>query len=232
MLASLKNALGLLVAPVIALAAVPAAAQSTVASSASSVSEAPATTPLGEGDDTFRTLFSEWQSVDEPTAVRRVSEIRPAASIPSGMPVRGVTLTSSYGMRDHPVLKRRARHKGVDLAGTTGTPIYATADGVVSRADRFSSYGLYVSIEHGDDYQTRYAHMSGIAVSAGEYVRRGDVIGYIGSTGRSTGPHLHYEIRVAGRAINPVPYMIESESERLAVNDLGGVGGGEEDDSE
>ncbi len=123
------------------------------------------------------------------------------------MPVEGVRLTSDYGMRWHPVRGGRRAHKGVDLAGPVGTPIHATADATVSKAEWFSSYGLFVSLEHGADIQTRYGHMSRLNVYAGQRVRKGDVIGYLGSTGRSTGPHLHYEVRIAGAAVNPVPYM-------------------------
>jgi murein DD-endopeptidase MepM/ murein hydrolase activator NlpD len=90
---------------------------------------------------------------------------------------------------------------------------------VVSKAEWFSSYGLYVALEHGADIQTRYGHMSRLNVYAGQRVRKGDVIGYIGSTGRSTGPHLHYEVRIAGLAVNPVPYMQTDSSETmLAAN--------------
>jgi murein DD-endopeptidase MepM/ murein hydrolase activator NlpD len=113
-------------------------------------------------------------------------------------------------MRTHPVLGGARAHKGIDLAAPVGTPVYATADGIVERADWFSSYGLYVAIEHGSNLETRYAHMSRLAVAAGERVKKGEVIGYVGSTGRSTGPHLHYEVRVSGAAVNPIPYMAET----------------------
>jgi murein DD-endopeptidase MepM/ murein hydrolase activator NlpD len=135
------------------------------------------------------------------------------------MPLSGAQMTSSYGMRDHPILRQRRRHTGVDLAAPTGTPVYATADGIIGRADWFSSYGLYVSIDHGADLETRYAHLSRLAVGAGDQVRKGDLIGFVGSTGRSTGPHLHYEVRVDGVAVNPVPYMVESaEQARMATS--------------
>jgi murein DD-endopeptidase MepM/ murein hydrolase activator NlpD len=135
------------------------------------------------------------------------------------MPVEGVRLSSDYGMRTHPVLGGRRAHSGVDLAGATGTPVYATADGIVSRADRFGSYGNYIAIEHGGELQTRYAHLSGFEVTAGQRVVKGQLIGYIGSTGRSTGPHLHYEVRVAGEAVDPRPYML------AVAEGVGGVGG-------
>ena len=116
-------------------------------------------------------------------------------------------LTSEFGMRWHPILGGRHQHMGVDLAGPVGTPVHATADGVVGRADWFSGYGLYIALEHGGELETRYGHMSRLNVAAGQIVHKGDVIGYIGTTGRTTGPHLHYEVRIAGTAVNPIPYM-------------------------
>ncbi|HVR90186.1 MAG TPA: M23 family metallopeptidase [Novosphingobium sp.] len=173
---------------------------------------------LGSGDNEFRALFASWQSMDKtivtsPSITRRST----AVSIPSRMPVDGAHLTSDYGMRWHPVMGGRRQHKGVDLAQPTGTPVHATADGVVSRADWFSSYGLYVSLEHGGSLETRYGHMSRLNVAAGQSVKKGDIIGYVGSTGRSTGPHLHYEVRIAGEAVNPIPYMQANEV-RVAAN--------------
>lgn len=178
------------------------------------------------GDEQFEQLFNSWESLDGD----ETGSPAPAASVsvPSRMPLNNAALTSSYGMRTHPVIGGRRAHKGVDLAAPTGTPIYATADGVVSKAERFSSYGLYVSIEHGAQIQTRFAHMSRIAVANGERVNKGDIIGYVGSTGRSTGPHLHYEVRIDGRAVNPIPYMVETEAQEayaLALED--GARGGE-----
>ena len=180
-------------------------------------------------EEQFRKLFSSWQSIEKQAPLAAVSQaadlaaasrmsntasfailpFRPngSVSIPSRVPLEGVRLTSDYGMRVHPVLGGRRAHKGVDLSAPVGTPIHASADGVVSRADWFSSYGLYVSLEHGGNIETRYGHMSRLNVAAGQQVRKGDVIGYVGSTGRSTGPHLHYEVRIAGEAVNPVPYM-------------------------
>jgi len=170
--------------------------------------------PLGNSDEEFRQLFSNWQSLDKgqglvqpTTQPQRKMMVAGPVSIPSRVPIEGVRLSSSYGMRTHPVLGGRRAHNGVDLAAPTGTPIYATGDGAVSKAEWFSSYGLYVALEHGSDIQTRYAHMSRLNVRAGQQVRKGDIIGFVGTTGRSTGPHLHYEVRVAGRSVNPMPYM-------------------------
>ncbi len=176
-------------------------------------------------DEQFRSLFNRWQTFesDNVPALAAVAEAagqagltasarartktRQEVSIPSRVPLKGVKLTSGFGMRTHPITGRRRGHKGIDLAAPTGTPIYATADGLVSRASWFSTYGLYVSIEHGGELQTRYAHMSRLNVALGQRVKKGEIIGFVGSTGRSTGPHLHYEVRVRGDAVNPVPYM-------------------------
>ncbi len=190
---------------------------------------------LGNGDEEFRRLFSDWQEQDQPApaAAARpavstpLGGARQGVSIPSLMPVSGVNLSSGFGMRIHPVLGSRRAHNGVDLAAPTGTPIYAAADGTVSKAEWFSSYGLYVALEHGGEIQTRYGHMSRINVQPGQQVRKGDVIGFVGSTGRSTGPHLHYEVRIAGAPVNPIPYM-QSEAVSLALVSGGGGKGGPE----
>ena len=186
------------------------------------------------GDEEFRQLFSSWQAMDRTGSVAAsrtnlVSSVLPnraagvipgftpqTVSIPSLVPVDGVHLTSDFGMRWHPVMGGRRQHKGVDLAAPAGTPIRAAADGIVSRADWYSSYGLYVSVEHGGNFETRYGHMSRLNVAAGQMIRKGDVIGYVGSTGSSTGPHLHYEVRIAGEAVNPIPYLQNGRIERAA----------------
>jgi murein DD-endopeptidase MepM/ murein hydrolase activator NlpD len=125
---------------------------------------------------------------------------------PSGMPVSARYMTSSFGGRYHPLLGGYRQHSGVDLAAASGSPIYATSDGVVSQAGWRGGYGLAVELNHGGS-ETRYAHMSQIAVLPGQKVRRGEVIGYVGSTGRSTGPHLHYEVRQNGVAVDPAPTL-------------------------
>ena len=178
-----------------------------------------------DGDDAqFEQLFAKWE---EPA---QVASARARVSVPSRMPLEDTRLTSDYGMRTHPVLGGRRAHTGVDLAAPSGTPIYATADGVVSKAEWYSSYGNYVSIEHGAELQTRYAHMSRIAVASGARVKKGEIIGYVGSTGRSTGPHLHYEVRISGEAVNPIPYMVESEAQRAYALAMGKGGQGDGDD--
>lgn len=155
----------------------------------------------GDGDTHFHSMFSAWQQMDNP-------ETR-AIAIPSRRPVDQMRLTSSFGTRNDPFNGRRARHNGIDIPGPVGTPIYATADGVIGRAQRLGGYGNYVEIEHGNAIQTRYGHLSAIAVASGQRVRRGDIVGYMGSTGRSTGSHLHYEVRIAGAPVNPVPFVAE-----------------------
>ncbi|MBH5321275.1 M23 family metallopeptidase [Aurantiacibacter sediminis] len=176
----------------------------------------------GGMDEEFSELFASWEESDSDIAADRAemaADYAPAASgsfevvqsvtvsTPWLMPIEGARLTSGYGNRNHPVLRRRAHHHGVDLAAPTGTPVYATADGTVEMAQWYSSYGNYVQIDHGGDVETRYAHLSRYTVRDGERVSAGDLIGYVGSTGRSTGPHLHYEIRMDGQSVNPIPYM-------------------------
>lgn len=220
------KALGVSIAAIMTTAATPAIANSSAAA-------VDVTEPVREaqgagvtsGDTRFRQLFASWEALDKtgPTGPAAT----PTVAIPSRMPLDDSRLTSDYGMRRHPVLGSRRSHKGVDLAAPTGTPVYATADGIVGRANWFSSYGLYVRIDHGADLETRYAHMSKLAVAAGERVKKGDIIGYVGSTGRSTGPHLHYEVRIDGVAVNPLPYMVESEAQQAfaLARGNGGQGG-------
>jgi murein DD-endopeptidase MepM/ murein hydrolase activator NlpD len=126
-------------------------------------------------------------------------------------PVAG-HLTSSFGMRFHPLLGYSRLHKGVDFGAGQGSPIYAVSDGVVSFAGRHGGHGNFVQLRHGGNMGTGYAHMSRIAVRAGQRVRQGQVIGYVGSTGLSTGPHLHFEVYRGGEAINPKSVSFVSTS--------------------
>ena len=116
-------------------------------------------------------------------------------------------LASGYGTRFHPILKVNKMHKGLDFAASTGTPIYATGDGSVKVSEFNSGYGNMVVLKHGNGYESLYAHMSRSKVRNGQKVKRGDVIGYVGSTGLSTGAHLHYEIHKNGEAVDPVMYF-------------------------
>lgn len=129
------------------------------------------------------------------------------ARLPAGLPVAATSFTSSFGSRFHPLLGFRRVHAGLDLAAVTGTPVVATSAGIVSEAQWSGGYGLLVVIDHGGGVQTRYGHMSRLAVASGARVGRNEVIGYVGSTGLSTGPHLHYEVRVNGVAIDPYPLL-------------------------
>jgi len=180
-------------------------------------------TQSATGDREFGELFASWKSIDTTGGIVAAVPQMAAVSVPAGMPLQDAMLTSDYGMRTHPVLGGRRNHKGVDLAQPNGTPVYATADGIVSRAEPYSSYGNYIQIEHGGELQTRYAHLSGYAVAAGQQVSKGQLIGFVGSTGRSTGPHLHYEVRVAGEAVDPRPYMVATD---LAVAPSASLGRG------
>lgn len=128
------------------------------------------------------------------------------ASTPSIMPVQG-WFSDGYGWRRNPVSGNREFHKGIDLVAPAGAVVRATADGVVTAAGRVGGYGKKVDLYHGFGYKTRYAHMSEILVKAGQTIRRGDAIGRVGSTGRSTGPHLHYELFKEGRRVNPWSYL-------------------------
>lgn len=123
---------------------------------------------------------------------------------PRGMPVAARALTSRFGVRSHPVLGGRRMHSGIDLAAPTGAPVAAPAGGVVSYANWRGGYGLLVTISHGGGLETRFAHLSRIMVSPGQTVSRGQLVGLVGSTGRSTGSHLHYEVRQNGFAVDPL----------------------------
>ena len=227
----IKRLFAVLAAGSLSIAAAPAMAQSASPVATEATASVPTRTKdieFGSAQDPkFEQLFTKWEQLDNRGRTNMAASY--GVRVPSRMPLDDARLTSDYGMRTHPVIGGRRNHKGVDLAAPTGTPVYATADGIVGRADWFSSYGLYISIEHGAELETRYAHLSRLAVSAGDRVYKGDLIGYVGSTGRSTGPHLHYEVRVAGDAVNPVPYMVESEAQQafaIAIGQ-GGQGGPE-----
>lgn len=127
--------------------------------------------------------------------------------LPNSSPVDAAYNSSSYGWREDPFNGRRAFHEGLDFTANTGTPVYAAADGVVSVAGANGGYGKMVQIEHGSGLETRYAHTSKILVKVGQRVAKGEVIAYVGNTGRSTGPHLHYEIRLNGNALDPRKYL-------------------------
>ena len=159
--------------------------------------------PLKSGDPKFKQLFASWKKLEK---VENGS-----IAIPSAEPVKGTAFTSGYGVRSDPFRGRAAMHAGIDLAGPLGTPIYATADATVGRSRWANGYGNLIELEHGKGIQTRYGHLSRSIVKEGQNVKRGQLIGYMGSTGRSTGSHLHYEVRIDGKAVNPVPFMQSNE---------------------
>ncbi|MEA3000020.1 MAG: hypothetical protein QOH04_2052 [Sphingomonadales bacterium] len=177
-------------------------------------------------DPNFKALFLSWKKLEQLE--------QGTIAIPSTVPIQqAVNFTSGFGVRSDPFKGRAAMHPGVDLAGPVGTPIYATADGMVDRAEwNTGGYGNLVEIDHGHGIQTRYGHLTRYIVSAGQHVKRGELIAYMGSTGRSTGSHLHYEVRLDGRPVNPIPFMQSSDllqavQARAAVADQVAIGGPE-----
>ncbi len=138
------------------------------------------------------------------------------AAAPTLWPVMG-RVTSSFGERNDPFNGEGAFHRGVDISSDIGTRIIAPADGIVRFADFMNGYGRTVLIDHGNGVSTLYGHMSGFAVTPGQFVRRGDAVGYVGQSGRSTGPHLHYEVRIFNTPVNPSKYLRFSLNQQVAV---------------
>jgi murein DD-endopeptidase MepM/ murein hydrolase activator NlpD len=140
--------------------------------------------------------------------LERVALLREASRrIPFGRPVNGLQLSSGFGLRSDPFNGRRAMHEGVDFRGPIGTPVLAAGDGEVIEAGVERGYGRIVRIRHANGFETVYAHLNRHRVRVGDQVRRGDRIGDVGNTGRSTGPHLHYEVRYRGRPVNPSKFI-------------------------
>ncbi|MEQ9592602.1 MAG: M23 family metallopeptidase [Cyclobacteriaceae bacterium] len=161
-------------------------------------------------DKLRRKVYIESKSLDEVVTLAEQKE-KLFAAIPAIQPISNkqlFALASGYGRRIHPIYKVKKMHTGIDFSAAIGTPIYATADGVIDRVNvSFSGYGKTVEIDHGFGYRTRYAHMHGFAVSKGQKIKRGELIGYVGNTGLSTAPHLHYEVFINNRHVNPVHYF-------------------------
>jgi murein DD-endopeptidase MepM/ murein hydrolase activator NlpD len=166
-------------------------------------------------DKLRRKLYIESRSQDEVVHLAERKE-KLFAAIPAIQPISNkqlIALASGFGLRIHPVYKVKKMHNGIDFAASIGTPIYATADGKVAIVDvKFSGYGKLVEIDHGFGYRTRYAHMHDFAVRVGQNVKRGDLIGYVGNTGMSTAPHLHYEVMINGGQVDPVHYFFNDLS--------------------
>ncbi len=127
-------------------------------------------------------------------------------NVPIGKPTQNTWISSRYGIRKDPIKNTRAYHKGLDFAGRVGTPIRVQANGKVTKAGYNSSYGNLLVIDHGNGFVTKYAHLNKNLVKKGDYVKRGDIIGELGNTGRSTGPHLHYEVLYKGKDVDPLPF--------------------------
>jgi len=138
-------------------------------------------------------------------------------SIPTNIPVKG-WITSGFGYRTSPFTGKRSPHKGLDVAAPVGTPIYAPADGVVVFSGKKSGYGNFVMLAHGFGIATHYAHCAELLANVGQRVKRGDQIGTVGMTGRTTGPHLHYEVTVNGKRTNPRKFILESPIQSFFAN--------------
>lgn len=159
-------------------------------------------------DQLNRQLYIQSKSFDEVVDLCKKHD-EMLKCIPAIQPVSNKDLkqtASGYGMRIDPIYKTTKFHAGMDFSANTGTPIYATGNGTVVKAGWESAYGNLIKIDHGFGYVTWYAHLSKIRVRAGQKVMRGEVIGEVGNTGKSTGPHLHYEVHVKGKVVNPVNY--------------------------
>lgn len=162
-----------------------------------------------EIDEVRRKLVMLSKSYDE-LATRVTQKEEWLAHIPAIQPVNNKDLTrlaSGFGYRIHPIYKVRKFHSGIDFSAPTGTPIYATGDGKIEKAKYVRGYGRRVIINHGYGHKTLYAHMSKIEVKRGQKVKRGELIGLVGSTGLSSGPHLHYEVIKNGQKVNPIYYF-------------------------
>jgi murein DD-endopeptidase MepM/ murein hydrolase activator NlpD len=170
-----------------------------------------------EAEDLFQIAQSQMPQIDS----KLEAQVRPAleltlaeeearaAALPNSKPLKGdLDVSSEFGLRRNPFGGLSYEmHSGIDFRGPIGTPIYATADGIIVKAQYSGGYGKQVVIDHGYGYETLYAHLSDIEVQAGDRVRRGDLIGALGNTGRSSGPHLHYEVHRNGQAVNPRYYL-------------------------
>lgn len=160
---------------------------------------------LGVEDSDDATLESRLDTAAITSSVRMVL----LSQIPNGAPVKKARLSSSYGRRINPVTGKPEYHRGQDFAAPKGSKIYAPADGVVEvvRPSTVKGSGNYLRLRHSFGFSSSYSHMHKFAVKMGEFVKKGDLIGYVGNSGLSTGPHLHYEIRFVGRSLNPKPFI-------------------------
>lgn len=166
-------------------------------------------------DQITKQLYIQSKSYDEVYNMA-ISKEKMIASIPAIQPVANKDLkrmASGYGMRMHPIYKRRKMHTGMDFSAERGTEIYATGEGKIVHVERSRrGYGNHVIIDHGYGYKTLYAHMSNYTVRKGERIKRGQIIGYVGNTGTSVAPHLHYEVIKNGKKVNPINYYFNDLS--------------------
>ena len=165
-------------------------------------------------DELSKAIFVQSKSFDAIENLAK-NKIEMLASIPTILPVslkEAHQVSSSYGYRMHPIYKTMKFHAGMDFTGAIGTPIYATGNGLVVESQFDKGYGRHVIIDHGFSYKTMYAHMEKIVVKKGQTVKRGDVIGYLGNTGLSTGPHLHYEVRKNEKPVDPINFYFNDLS--------------------
>lgn len=159
-------------------------------------------------DKISRQLYVQSKSFDEVYEMAKNKEdmmVRLPAILP--MPKNRGQIISGFGLRFHPILKYRRMHTGIDISAPKGTPIYATGDGVVTSTGKEGGYGITCQINHGYGYETLYGHLSKVVVKQGQKVKRGEIIGYVGSTGLSMAPHLHYEVILNGKKVNPVYFF-------------------------
>jgi murein DD-endopeptidase MepM/ murein hydrolase activator NlpD len=170
-------------------------------------------------------LVVQSKSLDEILKLAKSKE-KLLAAIPAIQPIRNENLkrmASGFGYRSDPFTKARKFHEGMDFTAKTGTPVFASGDGIVSRADNTASgFGNHIVIRHGFGYETLYGHLSRYKARVGQYVKRGDVIGYVGSTGRSEAPHLHYEVHKNGDVVNPLNFYYGniSAAEYVAISKI------------
>ncbi|MEB3356982.1 MAG: M23 family metallopeptidase [Synechococcales bacterium] len=159
------------------------------------------------------TLASRFHQQVKPALHETLNEeAAQAAAKPKGRPVKAaLPISSRFGLRPNPFGRGYELHQGIDFPGPVGTPIFATASGTVKTAEYSGGYGYHVVIDHGYGYSTLYAHLSRLAVAAGASVNQGELIGYLGSTGRSTGPHLHYSVVLSGNAVDPMDYLDQAD---------------------
>jgi len=159
-------------------------------------------------DQLAKSMYVQSRSYDDVEDMVK-NKFKMLSSIPAVMPIAIKNygrISAGYGWRIHPIYKTRKFHDGMDFTGKIGTPIYATGDGVVKVARKERGYGKKIVIDHGYGYTTVYAHLNGYNVKRRQKVKRGEIIGYLGNTGVSTGPHLHYEVRKNNRPLNPINY--------------------------